>query len=102
MRRLQGRDGVLVDELDMSATFEDQAELVETGNRTLEHHAVDQEERHSLMLPRRGTKELVLELRFRAVRRRSRGHQVRRRIGRHDRRDRMLVDELRCALAPKQ
>ena len=29
MRRLQGRDGVLVDELDMSATFEDQAELVE-------------------------------------------------------------------------
>src|SRR6476646_8112853 len=53
MRRLERRDGMLVDQLQLAATLEDQAELVEPGHRALKHHAIDQEDGHPLAGARR-------------------------------------------------
>ena len=71
MGRLQGRDRMLVDQLDLPAALEHQAELVEAGDRALEHHAVDQEQGHALAVARGGGQEQVLERRLGPVRRRS-------------------------------
>src|SRR4051794_14211466 len=102
--RLQGRDRVLIDQLDLATTFEQNRELVESGDRPLQHDAIDQEQGHSLLLACRGRQEQVLQRRAAALPdiRRNPGDEVSRRFGRHNRRDRMFVDQLRSAIAPQQ
>ena len=53
VRRLQGRDRMLVDELHQPVALEQHAELVEARDLALQHHAVDQEHRHRFVLARR-------------------------------------------------
>src|SRR5205085_9390195 len=50
-RRLQGRDGVLVDQLGLSAAFEQQGKLIEARDRALQHDTVDEENRHRVGVP---------------------------------------------------
>src|SRR5688572_29710532 len=101
---LQRRDRVLVDQLHLAGPLEHQRELVVTGDRALQHHPIDQEYRHALLVARRGGQEQVLERRSAAAPRRfaSGSNEIARHRGRHDGRDRMFVDELRGAIAAQQ
>ena len=67
MAGLHGRNGMLVDQLHLPAALEHQRELVEAGDRALQHHAIDQEDRHRLLLARRGLQEQVLQHRLLAI-----------------------------------
>src|SRR5437868_4723536 len=102
MRRLQRRERMLVDELDLPAALEHEAELVEAGDRPLEHHAVHQEQGHAFPVPCGRSEEQILQLRLRAVGRWRGRNEIGRRLAGHDGRDRMLVDQLRGAFAPQQ
>ena len=52
---------MLVDKLDLVAALEQQRKLVVTGDRALQHHVVDQEDRHACLVALRGGKEQVLQ-----------------------------------------
>jgi hypothetical protein len=102
--RLHGRDGVLVNQLHLPAAFEDQRELVVAGHRPLEHHAVHEEDGHRLMLARCRLEEQVLK-RWPLIAIAlpcSRRLKIGRRLGGHDGRDGVLVDQLRIAVAAQQ
>ena len=68
MRRLKRRERVLVDELDLPAAFEHEAELVEPRHIALEHDAVDEEQGHALRVASRCGEEQVLKRRLCAIR----------------------------------
>src|SRR5688572_11938785 len=104
MPRLHRRDRMLIDQLHLARALEHKRKLIEPGNAALQHHAVHQEDRHGLMLSRRGLQEQVLEHRLFPVTPFSAWHefQVIRGLSRHDGRDGMLVDQLGAAVAAEQ
>src|SRR5205823_3392379 len=102
MRRLKSRERMLVDELDLPAALEHETELVEPSDIALEHHAVDEEQGHAFRVARRCRQEQVLKRGLRAIRWRFSRNEVGRRLRRHDRRNRVLIDELRSTFAAKE
>src|SRR3954451_17231656 len=102
MRRLKRGERMLVDELDLPTALELEAELIESRHIALEHHAIDEEQSHAFRVAGRGGEKQVLKRRLRARRRRIGRHEVRRWFGGHDRRNRVLVDELRSALTAEE
>src|SRR3546814_144139 len=104
MRRLDRRDGVLVDELRQPIALEQHAEQVERRDMALEHHAIDEEHRHAFVgLAHRVEEDLLEQRRLLAA--------FPHRFDdfgdidlprRHDRRDGVLVDQLRLAVAAQQ
>ena len=71
---------MLVDQLYLTTPFEQQAELVESGHRALQHHAIDEEQGHPLVVARRGGQKQVLERRLAAIGDRGGRNEVRRRL----------------------
>ena len=61
VRRLKRRNGMLVDQLHLSITFQQQAELIEGGDMALKHDAVHKIQRHRRILSRSGCEEHVLQ-----------------------------------------
>ena len=64
MRRLKRRKRMFVNQLDLSAAFENQAELVEARHATLEHDPIDEEKRHSFLIARSGGEKQILKRRL--------------------------------------
>ncbi len=100
VRRLKRRDGVLVDQLHLPFPLEQDGELVEAGHLPLKHDAVHEKQGHGRLLVGSRGEENVLQACARCCF--GDGRQVRRRTLRHDRRDRMLVDQLRRELAAQE
>src|SRR3569833_3250469 len=99
MGGLQRRQRMLVDELNLPSALEHEAELIEPGDGTLEHDAIDEEQGHSFRLPRRSREEKILQWRLAPLLRRAARHEVGWRLHWHDGQNGMLVHQLRCAFA---
>src|SRR5438270_167173 len=93
---------MLVDQLDLPAAFQHQAELVEARDHPLQHHTVHEEQGHPFLVPDRGAEELVLQAGLGTLTVGRDRHEIRQRFRRHDGRDGMLIDELRTSFAPQQ
>src|ERR1044072_9381044 len=104
--RLHRRDGVLVDELAEAVALQQHAEQVEGGDLALEHDSVDQEHGHRLVrLPDRGQEHFLEQGRLllveRLLKRFLEAAEIDR-LGRQDRREGVLVDQLRLAVAAQK